>query len=225
VKTGKERTMGIDNTTRRMQDPAEQMLFLADGMATGSADGFIGRQERDGQRQLVSSDRLPSDVRDRAAFEALGFTFGDPDPDDPLFMPATLPPGWQRKATDHAMGSVIVDALGRERVSIFYKAAFYDRKAHMNLIGLHWYVTKSVEYDAGPIIFDDQWATREAVAAAMREIRDGNLEEAANFRDYAADINGRDEKNRAGCAEIAVRKEAEAARYSARLAELEAGDG
>jgi hypothetical protein len=218
--------MGIDNTTERMKDPAEKLLFLAESMGAGSPSAPIEQMERDGQRQLVNSDRLPSDVKgNRAEWEALGFTFGEPDPDDPLFMPATLPPGWQRKATDHSMGSIIVDTLGRERVSIFYKAAFYDRKAHMNLIGLHWYVIKSVEYDAGPIIFDDQWATREAVAAAMREIRDGNLEEAANFRGYTADVNGRDEENRARCAEIAARKEAEAAGYSARLAELEAADG
>ena len=105
--------------------------------------------EREGQAQLVTSDRLPTKCGDHAPWLALGFTFGDPDSSDPLFMPATLPPGWERKATDHSMGSVIVDTLGRERVSIFYKAAFYDRTANMHLISLSWYVTKAVEYD-GP---------------------------------------------------------------------------
>jgi hypothetical protein len=211
--------MGIDNTTKRMRDPAEKLLFLADAMGHGT-DGAIERQERDGQRQLVNSDRLPAKCGDHAPWLALGFTFGDPDPADPLFMSATLPPGWQRQATEHAMGSVIVDTLGRERVSIFYKAAFYDRKADMHLIGLGWYVTKAVEYDGPAIIFDDEWATPEAVAAVMREIRDGHLAEAADFRSYAADTKGRDEKNRAGCAEIAGRKEAEAALYDAALARL-----
>jgi len=211
--------MGIDNTTDRMKDPAEKMLFLADAMGHGTG-GAIERQERDGQRQLVNSDRLPSDCGGRAPWLALGFTFGDPDPHDPLFMPATLPPGWKRQATDHSMGSVIVDTLGRERVSIFYKAAFYDRKADMHLIGLGWYVTKAVEYDGPAVIFDEEWATPEAVAAAMREIRDAKLAEAADFRGYAADVNGRDEKNRANCARIATEREAKAALYEAAIAAL-----
>jgi hypothetical protein len=196
------------------------MAFLAEGTVTGSASSFIEGQEIAGQRQLVNSDRLPAQCGDRAPWLALGFTFGDPDPSDPLFMPATLPPGWKRQATDHSMGSVIVDTLGRERVSIFYKAAFYDRSAHMNLVGLGWYVTKAVEYDGPAIIFDDEWATLEAVRAAMTEIRDSRLDEAADFKSYAADVNGRDEKNRAGCAEIAAKREAVAAKYDAAMAAL-----
>jgi hypothetical protein len=212
--------MGIDNTTKRMQDPAEKMALLVEGMVTGSASSFIERQERDGQRQLVTSDRLPADCGDHAPWLALGFTFGDPDPSDPLFMPATLPPGWTRQATDHSMGSVIVDELGRERVSIFYKAAFYDRSAHMSLVGLSWYVTKAVEYDGPAIIFDDEWATTEAVKAAMAASRDEQLERAAEFRGYAADEKGRDAGNRKACAEHASEYEAKAALYEAALAAL-----
>lgn len=214
--------MGIDNTTRRMQeDPAEGSLFLAESLVTGSADSFIEGQERAGSRQLVNSDRLPSDHGDDAPWLELGFTFGEADPDDPLFMPATLPEGWKRQATDHSMGSVIVDTLGRERVSIFYKAAFYDRKAHMNLVGLSWYVAKHVEYD-GPLVIGDEWATRDAVAAAMRWHQDDNLREAAEFREFAADTERRDESNRARCAETAEGKEATAAKYEAAIAALEA---
>jgi hypothetical protein len=171
---------------------------------------------------VVNSDRLPSDHGDDGPWLALGFTFGDPDPDDPLFMPATLPGGWKRQATGHSMGSVIVDTLGRERVSIFYKAAFYDRSAHMSLTGLRWYVEKHVEYD-GPLVIGDEWATREAVLAAMRESRDENLREAAEFRQFAADVTGRAAENREGCAEIAGDREATAAKYEAAIAALEAG--
>ncbi len=118
----------IDNTTRGMrEDPGERMAFIVD-------DSFIERQERAGQRQLITSDRLPSQIMgDRAEFEALGFVFGDPDPDDPLFMPATLPPGWKREGSDHAMWSYLADQHGQRRVAIFYKAAFYDRRAFMRL--------------------------------------------------------------------------------------------
>lgn len=205
-----------------MQDPAESLTFLCESMVTGNADSFIERQERDGQRHLVNSDRLPSEIMGvRAEFETLGFVFGDPDPDDPLFMPATLPEGWQRQATDHSMGSVIVDTLGRERVSIFYKAAFYDRRAHMNLVSLDWYVAKHVEYD-GPLVLSDEWATRAEVLAAMRKQRDEELREAAKFDGYAADTQVRDKRNRARWAETADKRRATAAKYDAAIAGLEA---
>lgn len=212
---------GIDNTAQRLAGTPEGLAITFDAMSGGSqGPSAIEQMERDGQRQLVSSDRLPAKCGDHTPWLALGFTFGEPDPADPLFMPATLPPGWQRKATDHAMGSVIVDELGRERVSIFYKAAFYDRSAHMNLISLSWYVEKAVEYDGPAIIFDEQWATPEAVRAAMTEARDEKLARAAEFRGYAADVHGRDEGNRAHCAESADRYEAEAAKYDAAIAAL-----
>jgi hypothetical protein len=216
--------MGIDNTTRRMrEDPAEPLLLLAEGMATGSATSFITGQEKAGQRQLVNSDRLPADTkRDRREMEALGFTFGEPDPGDPLFMPATLPEGWKRKGSDHDMWSFVTDQHGRKRVAVFYKAAFYDRSAFMRLESLWSYVHQHVEYGE-PLVITDEWATREAVIEAMREHLAENRADAANFRGYAADTTGRrDEANRKGCAEIAEEKEATAAKYEAAIAALEA---
>ena len=220
--------MGIRNTGK-FRGTAEADMILADARAGGRwGPGAIEEMEREGKAQLMNSDRLPvkfnvfhqSQAEAQAEFEALGFTFGDPDEGDPMFRPATLPEGWQRKGGDHAMWSYIVDELGRERVSIFYKAAFYDRDAFMSLVALGWYAIKSVEYGEGPIIFDGKWATRENVALAMRQIRDAKLKEAADFRGYAADAGRRDEKNRADCARIAGEKEAEAAKYEATLAEL-----
>ena len=213
--------MGIDNTTERMQDPAERLALLAEGMATGSPTSFIERQEREGQRQLVNSDRLPSDCGDHAPWLALGFTFGEPDPSDPLFMAATLPPRWSRKGSDHAMWSHLVDELGRNRAGIFYKAAFYDRKAHMHLVSLSSYVHDAVEYDGAPIIFDDgAWATPEAVLGAMAALRDEHRTRAAEFRGYAADEKGRDASNRERCAEHAGEYDARAALYEAAIAAL-----
>jgi hypothetical protein len=208
----------IENTTDRMKDPADMLLFLAEAMSGGSSAPIV-RQERDGQQQLVHSDRLPAKMGDQSAYEALGFTFGPVDESDPLFRPATIPDGWEKRATDHSMGSVIVDPLGRERITIFYKAAFYDRSAHMTLIGLHWYVTKHVEYD-GPLVLDEEWATAETVAAAMAAGRDEALERAAEFRGYAGDAAGRDPSNRAACAGHADEYEAKAAKYEAAMAKL-----
>jgi hypothetical protein len=215
--------MGIRDTSKFFGS-AQADMILADARSggRGGSGAFIEEMEREGQAQLVTSDRLPARFNSgtQAEFEALGFTFGDPDPDDPMFRPATLPEGWRRKGSDHAMWSYITDQHGRERVSIFYKAAFYDRDAFMNLIGLGWYVQKAVEYDGPAVIFDDEWATPEAIHAAMTEIRDSRLAEAADFRGYAADTARRDEKNRADCAETAGRKEAEAALYEAAMAKL-----
>jgi hypothetical protein len=71
---------------------------------------------------------MPGDMKpSREAFEAVGFKFGDKI--DDLFLSAELPEGWTREATDHDMWSKILDADGVERVSVFYKAAFYDRCA------------------------------------------------------------------------------------------------
>jgi len=211
----------IRNTSKAMrEDPAEALLALAVGMSTGSASSFIEDQERQGQSQLVNSDRLPSDIRDREAFEALGFTFDKPDADDPMFMPATLPAGWKREGSDHAMWSYIVDELGRQRVAIFYKAAFYDRSAFARLVGLDSYVTNWVEYDGPAVIFDDKWATRDAVRTAVAEAAGGCLKQAADFRRYAQEP-GRDDTNRQWCGEHAADYDARAAKYDAAMRALD----
>lgn len=106
-----------------------------DIMMIPSVDGIIEAQEAAGQAALVASESLPVDMHDRETFEALGFEFGAPYPDDKLFLPAKLPAGWSKRPTDHSMWSDIVDDKGRVRVGVFYKAAFYDRKAHMSLRG------------------------------------------------------------------------------------------
>jgi hypothetical protein len=207
----------IRNTTRAMQDSTdEKMALLAEGMVTGSPSSFIERQERDGQRQLVSFDRLPTD-RDGTPDEewlALGFTFGEPDPGDDLFCPATLPPGWKREGSDHAMWSYLLDEHGRKRVSIFYKAAFYDRRAFMRLNGVHAYVW-DVVHNNGEYVLDDLWATRETVLAALRAEQERYEKEAADFAVYARE-SGRSEDNRSECAEIAAKRTDEAAEWAAR---------
>lgn len=164
-------TVPIRNTTADMRDPANALGFLLDSLADGTPSRAIERMEADGQRQLVNSDRLPAqgmDAGGRAPFEALGFTFGNPDPADPMFMSATLPTGWSRKASDHDMWSHIVDDLGRERVAIFYKAAFYDRHAFMRLNTVIGYVRDCL-WKKIPFVTDDTWATPAAVADALNE--------------------------------------------------------
>lgn len=95
--------------------------------------GAIEASEKAGQTALVQSTDMPLDLgAPKGAYEALGFTFGEPI--DSLFQKATLPPGWTRAATGHSMHSDILDEKGRKRVSVFYKAAFYDRRANCDLV-------------------------------------------------------------------------------------------
>lgn len=163
----------IDNTARNMKDPLRMLGFLAAAMGPDGVSRAIKEQERAGQAQLVHSDRLPVDT-DGTDFLAVGFTFGEPDPSDPLFRPATLPEGWKREPSDHDMWSFILDPLGRRRVRIFYKASFYDRRAHMSLISVPDYVRGCVFYDR-PVITDGEWATPAAVRdAALAEAADAH---------------------------------------------------
>jgi len=109
----------------------DPMLFLAEGMLFGTS-AAIERQESSGQMSFVESDTLPRSGNGeyKALLEKWGFEFLGDVEGDPLFQYVKLPAGWKKQASDHAMWSHIVDDRGRERISVFYKAAFYDRDAH-----------------------------------------------------------------------------------------------
>jgi hypothetical protein len=98
--------------------------------AVASTPGGIEAQEAQGQQTLVNSDILPKDSPWNQ-LEAMGIKRGK-DVDD-LFVSVELPEGWKKVATDHSMWSELQDASGKVVASIFYKAAFYDRKAHLSL--------------------------------------------------------------------------------------------
>lgn len=130
----------IENTTQA--DPLDKLITAWPGV------GGIEAQEARGQSQVVRQDtddwvQVPAQLMHTqgcswADFEALGFQLGplpdefDPDADK-LFRPVKLPPGWSFDASGHSMWSRIIDEKGFQRVSIFYKAAFYDRRAEMYL--------------------------------------------------------------------------------------------
>jgi hypothetical protein len=120
----------IENTEAKVNaDP----MGMFTQMVLGGTEQAILRQEADGQRQLVASEQIPSRLFDCTTDDLvrLGFTFPPDDGADPLFVAATLPPGWRYDPTDHAMWSRILDAKGRERFAVFYKASYHDRGAHM----------------------------------------------------------------------------------------------
>ncbi len=114
-----------------MQKPRDTSLTPNPFALFGLNPTYIEREEEVGQQEAVVSESLPSDIRGRHEWEELGFVFGKPFPDDDLFCPATLPPGWKKVATDHSMWNNLVDPAGNVRGMFFYKAAFYDRSAHL----------------------------------------------------------------------------------------------
>lgn len=101
-------------------------------IAAATPDG-IERQEAAGQRSFVASETLPKKMHGctREKMEQMGVVFGA-DADD-LFVRVQLPEGWKKQATENSMWSDLLDGKGRKRASIFYKAAFYDRIAHISL--------------------------------------------------------------------------------------------
>ncbi|MCP4967225.1 MAG: hypothetical protein GY926_18590 [bacterium] len=141
-------------TPSKNDDPVDMMLALVGEMERPGAG--IEAQEAAGQVQLVNSDVLPTEALygAREALEAAGVRFGEPDPDDPLFAPVELPSGWRKERSDHSMWSHLIDGQGRRRAEIFYKAAFYDRRAHIMATQRF-----TVRFD-----YDHQDATGEAVS-------------------------------------------------------------
>jgi hypothetical protein len=128
------------NTTQ--DSPFLRMLDALDAQQrTGDPTNMILEQEARGQEQLVNSDVLPSKINSPRGFDVkakmtdeLGFKFGELVDGDPLFQHVELPKGWKKVADSGSdMWSQVVDEQGRERISIFYKAAFYDRDAFMNV--------------------------------------------------------------------------------------------
>jgi hypothetical protein len=138
--------MQQDDTTHRQRLPAALLAMeskmkapnntanagpLANLVVAMGGPRGIEAQESQGQGDLVNSDTLPTEGLERIA-AALGIAIVDPVPDDALFTYVKLPVGWTKTGTDHAMWSELLDEKGRKRAAIFYKAAFYDRGAHIH---------------------------------------------------------------------------------------------
>lgn len=122
---------GPENTTKR--DPGDHLRGL---MLLGN-DGYIGGLEKAGQEALVASTVIPVDGP-IDELEALGVKLGPVDDADPIFRECELPDGWRREAGDGPghFWSYLLDPQGRRRVSIFYKAAPYDRRAFFRITPL-----------------------------------------------------------------------------------------
>ena len=124
------------NTAQEAADNPTSVI--ANAMMEGTSQS-IYNQEAEGQRSFVNSETLPTEIRSfgdwdaKEILEAAGVKFLGPVEGDPLFQYVELPEGWKKVGTDHSMHSRLLDDKDRERASIFYKAAFYDRRADLRL--------------------------------------------------------------------------------------------
>ncbi len=107
----------------------------------GGNPNAIENQEREGQKKLADSNtQLPRKVNSgatdvREAYRKMGITITS-EGEDSLFFNVELPTGWEVRPTNHSMWNNLVDDKGVTRATIFYKAAFYDRDAFINITDL-----------------------------------------------------------------------------------------
>ena len=123
---------------KKVQDGVTPAMLnaLAGGMGleAGSPEA-IERSELAGQAELAQLMRalpIKSNLDVGAVTAQTGIVFGEPI--DELFVSVVLPAGWEIKPSNHSMYSDLVDESGKVRAEIFYKAAFYDRKANIRWI-------------------------------------------------------------------------------------------
>jgi hypothetical protein len=119
----------IENTSER--SPLAHLM----GATLNGSEKYITGMERAGTEQFAQSEQIPQRLMHGLTEEmlvSLRFELLPPG-DDKLFRPAKMPEGWTKRTSDHDMWAYIYDALGFRRLSVFYKAAFYDRSSHMSI--------------------------------------------------------------------------------------------
>lgn len=122
--------------------------------------GGIEASEARGQQHLCQSSQLPREIK-LVSYDDLekswGLTVQQPTAgDDELFYTVSLPAGWTMKPTEHSMHNSLFDDKGRKRASVFYKAAFYDRKAFMTVLPRYRVDFKSADKECQMTVVDSQ---------------------------------------------------------------------
>jgi hypothetical protein len=119
-------------------------LKTLENLIAAGTPGGIEAQEAHEQQMLVAGEddgavRLPRRLiggcgggDSRSELERHGITvLGEADD---IFYSGRLPEGWRLVPTEHSMWNNILDERGRVAGKIFYKGAFYDRRAHVHFI-------------------------------------------------------------------------------------------
>lgn len=141
--------------------------------------GGIERQEANEQAAMIEKHRLPIDLKvhgkpysleERWALLEKHTGIKIIDKYDELFYNVSLPEGWKVVAAEgHSMWSYLHDPKGRVRAGIFYKGAFYDRRANWSLEHRYYvgdvYDTPNKQYAEGATRTSGVWdaATKTAL--------------------------------------------------------------
>jgi hypothetical protein len=142
--------------TRKMRECDQETPFL-EGMMGEQYP--IERQEARGQREACGDGMnvfLACDVPDGTDEQLLELGIRFEGEGDGVMRPAVLPEGWTLRPTEHSMWNELVDDRGRKRASMFYKAAYYDRKAHLRLECRYVVRSDDGRYDRGGKIIDSR---------------------------------------------------------------------
>jgi hypothetical protein len=109
-------------------------------MAGENPSDILISKENQGQSWVRDTVKIPRKNGYRSfvnesidVLKSLGITVTE-TPNDELFFDAVLPEGWRIEPTEHHMWSDVIDEKGVKRISMFYKAAFYDRDAFYKII-------------------------------------------------------------------------------------------
>ena len=117
----------------KMMPAALRALEVGDdeNFVVATLPGGIEAQEARGQETFAAGDSLPIEMRGTTLDDltSLGFVFGAAI--DELFVECRVPEFWTKRPTEHPLHTEILDAAGKVRGSVFYKAAYYDRRADL----------------------------------------------------------------------------------------------
>ena len=114
----------------------------------GGTTQLIEGMEAQGQTEFVDSEVLPVDFieypggnhvkapcKSSKILESLGVEFLGPVDDDDQFQYVRLPDGWKKVPLEHtSLWSELRNESDEVIAQIFYKAAFYDRHAHLSIV-------------------------------------------------------------------------------------------
>jgi hypothetical protein len=105
----------------------------------GSRSHHTEEDELRGHAWMIENGLLPIEMHSKdgydtkQALQQAGVVFGGVYEADPIFRRATLPSGWKILPGHCSELSILVDAMGRKRATIYYKNAPYEYEANMRV--------------------------------------------------------------------------------------------
>ena len=148
VRQDEKRTIGNINLKEEpMTYPLASFIaaMKGDRVHCSMTSDDIVASEAAGQKTMIAATQVPKDG-DWDLLKSWGVVIlGDADN---LFYNAQLPKGWELRSTGHDLHTDLIDNWGRKRAALFYKAAFYDRRARISVIKSRFTVVQNWDADS-----------------------------------------------------------------------------